>query len=222
MKEILLLKCRDNNDYIRAVVSKMSNKFEKYWGSFNLLMALATVLDSRYKMKLIKFCFHLIYPEPEASINIDNVISALHELYEVCLASHNSPIMQLQQSAQENSHSTSGSTRVVAVKKSTSRSIFMECIRSNDVVQPTEIDAEFEALAWWKFNALKYCILSKMAQNILAVPITIVSSESSFNTDGRVIDPHRTRLSTKTVEMFLCGSDWARALHGLRKKLCNR
>jgi hypothetical protein len=244
MKEILLLKCRDNNDYIRAVVSKMSNKLEKYWGSFNLLMALATVLDSRYKMKLIKFCFHLIYPEPEASINIDNVISALHELYEVCLASHNSPIMQLQQSAQENSHSTSGSTRVVAVKKSTSRSIFMECIRSNDVVQPTEtdldvyleddvyicekdvngedIDAEFEALAWWKFNALKYCILSKMAQNILAVPITIVSSESSFNTDGRVIDPHRTRLSTKTVEMFLCGSDWARALHGLRKKLCNR
>jgi len=141
MKEILLLKCRDNNDYIRAVVSKMSNKFEKYWGSCNLLMALAAVLDSRYKMKFIKFCFPLIYPEPEASINIDNVISALHELYEVCVASHNSPIMHLQ-SAQENSHSTSGSTRVAAVKKSTSRSIFMEYIRSNDVVRPTKTDLD--------------------------------------------------------------------------------
>jgi hypothetical protein len=56
-----------------------------------------------------------------------------------------------------------------------------------------------------------------MVRNILAVPITIVSSESSFSTDGRVIDPHRARLSTKTVEMFLCKSDCARALHGLRK-----
>jgi len=44
MKEILLLKCRDNNDYIRAMASKMSNKFEKYWGNCNSLMALAAML----------------------------------------------------------------------------------------------------------------------------------------------------------------------------------
>jgi len=115
----------------------------------------------------------------------------------------------------------------------------MEHIRSNNVVRPTktdldvylevdiyicekdvngeDIDAEFEALAWWKFNALKYRILSKMARDILAVPITTVASESSFSAGGRVIDPHRARLSTETVEMILCGSDWARALHGLRK-----
>jgi hypothetical protein len=30
MKEIFLLKCKDNNDYIRAIANKMSNKFEKY------------------------------------------------------------------------------------------------------------------------------------------------------------------------------------------------
>jgi hypothetical protein len=229
MKEILLLKCRDNNDYIRAMASKMSNKFEKYWDNCNSLMALAAMLDSRYKMKLIKFCFPLIYLEPKASMNIDNVISVLHELYKVYVASHNSSIMQLQQSAQENLCSTSGSTRVAAVKKSIGQSIFMEHIRSNDVVWPTktdsdvyleddvyicekdvngeDIDAEFEALAWWKFNASKYRIFSKMARDILAVQITTVASESSFSTGGRVIDPYRARLSTETVEMILCGSD---------------
>ncbi|XP_062176097.1 zinc finger BED domain-containing protein RICESLEEPER 1-like [Alnus glutinosa] len=219
MKEILLLKCRDNNDYIRAMASKMSNKFEKYWGSCNLLMALAAVLDPRYKMKLINFCFPLIYPEPEASMNIDNVLSVLHELYEVYVASHNSSIMQLQQSTQENSRSTSGSTRVAAVKKSTDLDVYLEedvYICEKDV-NGEDIDAEFEALAWWKFNALKYRILSKMARDILAVPITTVASESSFSVGGRVIGPHRARLSTETVEMILCGSDWARALHGLRK-----
>jgi hypothetical protein len=239
IKEVLLLKCRDNNEYIRAMVSKMSNKFEKYWGNCNLLMALAAVLDPRYKMKLIKFCFPLIYPEPEASMNIDNVYSVLHELYEVYVTSHNSSVMQLQQIAQENSRFTSGSTGVATVKAPIGRSRFLQHVRCNDVVRLAktdldvyleedvyicendvngeDIEAEFEALAWWKFNALKYRILSKMARDILAVPITTVASESSFSAGGRVIDPHRARLSTKTVEMILCGQDWVRALHGLRK-----
>jgi hypothetical protein len=99
IKEVLLLKCRDNNEYIKAMMSKMSNKFEKYWGNCNLLMALAVVLDPKYKMKLIKFCFPLICLEPEASMNIDNVHSVLHELYKVYVVSHNSSVMQLQQIA---------------------------------------------------------------------------------------------------------------------------
>jgi hypothetical protein len=90
-------------------------------------------------------------------------------------------------------------------------------ICENDV-NGEDIDAEFEALAWWKFNVLKYRILSKMAWDILAIPITAVASESSFSAGGRVIDPHRARLSTKRVEMILCGHDWVRALHGLGKK----
>jgi hypothetical protein len=72
-------------------------------------------------------------------------------------------------------------------------------------------------LAWWKFNALKYRILCKMARDILVVPITTVALESSFSIGGRVIDPHRAISSTEIVEMILCGHDWESALHGLRK-----
>jgi hypothetical protein len=79
-------------------------------------------------------------------------------------------------------------------------------------------DANFDALVWWKSNALKYCILSKMARDLLAVPISIVTSESSFNAGGRVIEPHRASLSTDIIQMLLCGSDWVRALHGIKKK----
>ncbi|XP_062170992.1 zinc finger BED domain-containing protein RICESLEEPER 1-like [Alnus glutinosa] len=98
----------------------------------------------------------------------------------------------------ENSRSTSGSTRVAAVKAPIGRSRFLQHVRCNDVVRPAktdldvyleddiyicendvneeDIDDEFEALAWWKFNALKYRILSKMARGILAIPITTVAS----------------------------------------------
>lgn len=57
-----------------------------------------------------------------------------------------------------------------------------------------------------------------MAKDILAIPITTVASESSFNSGGRVIDPHRASLKIETIQMLLCGYDWVRALHGLKKK----
>ncbi|KAK1369038.1 hypothetical protein POM88_035130 [Heracleum sosnowskyi] len=75
----------------------------------------------------------------------------------------------------------------------------------------------FDVLSWWKGNSAKYPILSLMARDILAVPISTVASEASFSAGGRVIEPHRSCLKTEIVEMLLCGADWARALYGLKK-----
>jgi hypothetical protein len=63
----------------------------------------------------------------------------------------------------------------------------------------------------------KYHILSKMARDIFAIPITTIASESTFNAGGRAIDPYHAFLVTETVEMLLCSSNWVRALHGLKK-----
>jgi hypothetical protein len=65
---------------------------------------------------------------------------------------------------------------------------------------------------------LKYHILSKMARDLLAVPINTITSKSSFSAGGSVIEPHRTSLSTDAIQMLLCGSDWVRAFHGIKKK----
>jgi hypothetical protein len=68
-------------------------------------------------------------------MNIGNVLSVLHELY---VSAHNSSVLQLQQSAHENSRSTSSSTRVAVVKAPTDRSRFLEHVRSNGVVRPAK------------------------------------------------------------------------------------
>jgi hypothetical protein len=65
----------------------------------HLLIAKTAILNLRYKMKLIQFCFPLIHPLDEANDHINNVLSVLHELYEVYVLEHNSSVMQ--QSAQE-------------------------------------------------------------------------------------------------------------------------
>jgi FMN-dependent NADH-azoreductase len=43
MKEVLIIKCEDKNEYIRSMATKMNDKFYKYWGESNLLMSIVTV-----------------------------------------------------------------------------------------------------------------------------------------------------------------------------------
>ena len=94
MKEILAIKIVDRNEYIRSMIGKMSGKFDKYWGECNMLMSLAVVLDPRYKIKLISFCFPLIYSFDAACDRKSVVLDILRELYKVYVAAHNSYIIQ--------------------------------------------------------------------------------------------------------------------------------
>ncbi|KAG9442259.1 hypothetical protein H6P81_018113 [Aristolochia fimbriata] len=71
---------------------------------------------------------------------------------------------------------------------------------------------DFDVLEWWKINNLKYRVLSKMAADILAIPISTVASESTFSAGGRVIDSYRSSLAPNTVQALICGGDWV-AMH---------
>jgi hypothetical protein len=62
---------------------------------------------------------------------------------------------------------------------------------------------EFDALDWWKGNALMYWILSILAKDILTTPITTVISESTFSAGRKVILHHRALLSIETVQMVV-------------------
>ena len=53
---------------------------------------------------------------------------------------------------------------------------------------------DFDVLSWWKTNGIKYPIMSEIARDILAIPISTVASESSFSTRGRIVGPHQNRL----------------------------
>jgi len=72
------------------------------------------------------------------------------------------------------------------------------------------ITKEFDVLAWWKINAPKYHILTKIARDVLVIPISNIASESTFNTGGRVLNPFRSSLSPLTVEALICTQNWIR------------
>jgi hypothetical protein len=186
-------------------------------------------------MTLIQFCFPIIYQESKAVMNIYCILSVLNELYVEYAQEYNSSVVEhnLQINAIESS--SSRSINVIGKKNvlTSGRDLYDSFIRNVDTLQqPIKFDlqsyleenvliiengVEFNALDWWKANTLKYRILSMMASDILSISNTTVTSESTFSTGGRVIDPHRSKLSTETVQMLLCGVDWVRTLHVIRK-----
>ncbi|XP_011007706.1 PREDICTED: zinc finger BED domain-containing protein DAYSLEEPER-like isoform X4 [Populus euphratica] len=67
---------------------------------------------------------------------------------------------------------------------------------------------EFDVVGWWKLNRLKYPMLSKMAADILSIPVSTVAPDSVFDTENRKIDSYRGSLLPITLEALVCAKDW--------------
>ncbi|XP_041020371.1 uncharacterized protein LOC121261986 [Juglans microcarpa x Juglans regia] len=57
-------------------------------------------------------------------------------------------------------------------------------------------------------NSIRYRVLSRVARDVLAVPISTVASESAFSTAGRVLDLFCSSLSPLMVEALICTQNW--------------
>ena len=67
---------------------------------------------------------------------------------------------------------------------------------------------DFDILAWWKSNGLKYPTLQRIARDILVILVTTITSESTFSISGRLLSPHHSRLHPKTIEAMICAQNW--------------
>ncbi|GJR42959.1 zinc finger BED domain-containing protein RICESLEEPER 2-like protein [Tanacetum coccineum] len=81
---------------------------------------------------------------------------------------------------------------------------------NGEFCEPFDKNVHFDILLWWKVNSLRFPILSLMARDLLAIPISTVASESVFSTSGRVLDSFRSSLGDKTIECLVCAQDWLR------------
>nr|GEV86143.1 hypothetical protein [Tanacetum cinerariifolium] len=174
--------------------------------------------DTRCKMIVAKFTFPRMYSGDELKANIKVVEDALSELYEEYVSGYYSS------GEQSGETSTSLTSINVTIQPSSSGwSKFNEFVKKNESVKPQKSELDnyleegvyicddnskgFDVLAWWRANSLRYRILSRMAQDILAIPITTVASEATFSMGSRVIDTYRASLAPEIVKVLLCGGD---------------
>ncbi|XP_031262366.1 zinc finger BED domain-containing protein RICESLEEPER 2-like [Pistacia vera] len=81
VKRMLDSKSESKDDFVRVMVRRMKEKFDKYWGECNVLMSVAAVLDPWLKMRVIEWAFPKMYSETKARANMMTVRDALYELY---------------------------------------------------------------------------------------------------------------------------------------------
>ncbi|KAG6513224.1 hypothetical protein ZIOFF_023536 [Zingiber officinale] len=231
IKSALDIYAQHEDLFLKQLASKMKEKFDKYWGDCNLLMAIAAVLDPTKKMLAVEFCFPKLYSELDASKHISKVkeiINSLYEEYVVEETNKGTPHLCESESFGSSSARRSLQNSVynwddfddycakVEISE-TKRSELVDYLEKGRL-KKNEIPKNFSCLEWWRMNRMQYPILSKIAADILAIPVSSVASEATFSAGTRVIDSYRSSLSPDTVQTLLCGGDWLRHIHGLKKK----
>jgi hypothetical protein len=92
-------------------------------------------------------------------------------------------------------------------------------VDSDCVVQ---YDEEFNLLNWWHEHKRTYLVLSLLSRDVLTVPASTISSESTFSLAGRVIEERLRQLTSEMVEVLSCLKDWevvdAHVQHNVEKE----
>ncbi|TXG48910.1 hypothetical protein EZV62_024785 [Acer yangbiense] len=143
----------------------MAQKFDIYWSEFHGFMVVATILDLRFKMKIIDYYFPIIYGD-RASGEIKKVQDILLRI-----------VREYEGKLKASSSSLSGDPTLVSLPQSTmvhsrfnSLSIFDQFLSlapSVTTQMKTELDYyldepvipradNFDILRWWNVNASKY------------------------------------------------------------------
>jgi hypothetical protein len=207
-----------DNPIIESMSSAMIEKFMKYWSDIHGLMAVATVLDPRRKMKFLYAMYMQIYGPERMVREVQKVKDLLIDLvkeYENSmegfgatdgnLASSSKPANEGDAEVDEIIDKYMASEPVVPTTKvCTELDMYLE-----EELLPRTLD--LDVIDWWKVGGFKYTALRKVATDILAIPVTTVASESVFSTSGRIISPNRSRLAPNMVEALMCMQAWARA-----------
>jgi len=213
---------RDQN--LTTVVHPMKLKFLKYWQDIPLLYSYAFILDPRGKMRGFFNVLQLLakYTGSEYSSYYAEVKTEIYKLFNKY--ENKFGAARSQRAAQLSSHTGKkkqawgrifgdGGTGVVGpspayIPTLSSSAVVCELSVYLDSDNVTDYEDDFDILLWWRDHKLTYPILSIMARDIMAAPVSTISSESCFSLTGRIIEERRQRLLPETVEMLTCIKDW--------------
>ncbi|CAA0820104.1 Zinc finger BED domain-containing protein DAYSLEEPER [Striga hermonthica] len=195
--------CQKSDDFISSLALKLKSKFDEYWKKCSLIMAIAAILDPRFKMKLVEYYYPQIYGDtaPDCIDIVSNCMKALysgHAIYSPLASSENSCGVV--------------KDRLTGFDKFLNENSLGQNIKSDldkyleEPLFPRSV--EFNILNWWKVHEPRYPVLSMVARNILGIPISKVTLEFLFDTGDRALDYCWSSMKSDTLQALMCCKDW--------------
>ncbi|OEL36107.1 Zinc finger BED domain-containing protein RICESLEEPER 2 [Dichanthelium oligosanthes] len=219
---------------VAKVAGQMLSKFEGYWDLTRRVMAFASILDPRYKMKSLEYFFRLIYADDQftAKTMIDVIQNTFHNLYNdykhqssdswknpsvLYYSRNSSPCMGSMYSNGDDSKTFSRITLsdarrgldqyIQETSSGQSMKSDLEMYLEEAVYRQKERNQDhFDILGWWKSFAAKYPVLSQMARDILAIPVSIIP----LDREARTLNEYLSSMDPATVQGLVCAQDWLR------------
>ncbi|KAI8540323.1 hypothetical protein RHMOL_Rhmol09G0253900 [Rhododendron molle] len=216
--EVKIEKLIANNDPLLSKMAfDMKKKFDTYWGKgdkINFLLYVAVVLDPRFKLRWVKFCYIKTKGREVAEEMEKRVKGVLEKLYDAygndgevrVQAPSATPSVVVDEDCDDRLSLASEFDTYLEQEYSSVCSSEVDKYL-NDLCERKDIP-DFDVLLWWKNNSNKYPILSQLARDVLAMPVSTVASKSAFSTGGRVLDPFQSSLSPSMVETLVCTQNW--------------
>ncbi|GAB4834097.1 hypothetical protein Ancab_039960 [Ancistrocladus abbreviatus] len=205
--------CKSSNKFINSMALKMKEKFDNYWKKCCLSLAIAAILDPRFKMKLVEYYYPQIYGN-SAEDHIKEVSDTIKELFDEYSTGLTSGLVDHGPRSSTGGGRSEPRDRLKGFDQflhgtSQSQSIISDLDKYlEEPVFPRNCD--FNIFSWWKIHTPRYPILSMMAKDVLGVPMSTIAPELAFRTGGRVLDQYRSSLSPDTVQALVCTQDWLR------------
>ncbi|KAL0396211.1 UNVERIFIED_CONTAM: Zinc finger BED domain-containing protein RICESLEEPER 3 [Sesamum calycinum] len=200
---------------ISRMAKDMKSKFDKYWNCYSIVLTFAVVLDPRYKLEFVEFC----YKKLDVSTSYDKV-NVLREQMRELFEEYLRVIPPLcEQSSTIGTISGCDDDMDIMIDEFDSYRSQCADARSQSQLDlylgETLIDrkqfSDLNVLYYWRRNSVRYPKLALMARDVLSIPITTVASESAFSHGGRIIGKFRSSILPTNAEAILCGRDWLEA-----------
>jgi len=190
---------KGQENFMSATVGDIKAKFDVYWSEYSLILACAAVLDPRYKLNLVSYCFTKIYGNADASHHITGVVALLNRLF-----------------TEYRKFSCSCSVGTNLLECHIKDDFFYDYSPPKEISEldwylespVMDLCVDLDILKLWRGMSSCYPNLANLACDILAIPVSTVATKSAFTMGEKILNHRRSGLSPYLLEMVICLHDW--------------
>ncbi|PNY08352.1 HAT family dimerization domain-containing protein [Trifolium pratense] len=206
--------CHSNDLSVQLIATKIRKNFveqfdqhsDRHWerhDALNMLLLIALVFDPRYKVGYINWMINQIFDSVAAAKlkeKLESCLKSLFEEYNGEELKNDSKKAKLDEDGKNDPYSWN---EFLQSHKSSFKSELNKYLEED-----IETSVELDVLNWWKLNSSRFPVLANIAREVLAMPVSTLTSECAFGTNAKVLDSFCSSLSFELMQALVCTQDW--------------